>query len=628
LFVYWLKFGDFNFDRSAYNELAVILIVTWIALSAYYKKYDLLIPHTFQQVFRNLLNQSTLVLLFLSLFCSLTKLNVVSRLFLLQIVYLPTLIEMVTALVLNRYSEQNQNDKKKSNSQAPEKIHYARVMMSGLLLAIVFFGLDMLGISIHGSDEIRERTILLLILSWITSSSLTSKFKAATGQNLYYKISPFYKSSILMTMIYTTAYYFGRIEESSIDHYLLLPIMIFGLTELSLAYFYFKYVEIPIQPKIIDLTSQFGQENLIDDNNNIDSYIENRVQMLRQLESIDFKNGKEILDTIKSYFKSHNLNPRKFRIFYNRSIFDIQILKPSSIDCVLNYYSTNDIQKLNDYFHACYNAISVNGLLIGIYTPQDMDRWNLERRMPRAVFVVYYPIHYLLKRVLPKLPWTSRIYTTLTQGRKKLISKAELWGRLAYAGFAVNQESKLNGTVLFIAQKTLTPAQEKYPSYGPVIKLKRIGLNGEAIRIYKLRTMFPYSEFIQKQVYAQNSIDGSGKLKNDFRKNNAGIVLRKFWLDELPQLYNWIKGDITLVGVRALSDHYLSLYPLDLQEQRKKFKPGLLPPYYADLPKSFDEIFESERQYLNKKDEHPLKTDIIYLSKILVNIFFRGARSG
>ena len=429
-------------------------------------------------------------------------------------------------------------------------------------------------------------------------------------------------------MIYSTTYYLARIEESSIDYDLLIPVIGFSLIELLLAYFYFKYIESPMPPKIIEKTSLFGQESLIDNNYVTGNYIEDNVLMLRQMESVEFINGDDILETVKSFFEVNNINPQKFRIFYNRTLFDIQVLKPASINCLLNYYSINDILHTNNYFHACYNAISVNGYLIGIYIPQDLDRLNLERRMPRSLFVAYYPIHYFLKRVLPKLPWTSGVYTALTRGGKKLISKAELWGRLAYAGFLVKQESKLNGKVLFIAQKILTAAKEEYPSYGPIIKLKRIGLNGTPIRIYKLRTMFPYSEFIQKEVYEQNSLDQSGKLRNDFRRNKAGIVLRKIWLDEVPQLYNWIKGDIGLVGVRALSEHYLSLYPADLQELRKKHKPGLLPPYYADMPKSFEEIIESERRYLVRKNEKPFSTDIDYFFRIFINIVFKGARSG
>jgi hypothetical protein len=626
LFNHWVKFGDFDFSRPAYVELAIIFIITWLLLSFYYKKFDDFALH--RPLFRDLLNQSTLVLLFLSLLCSVTSLNLISRLFLIQIVYLPTIIELVAGFAMNIYLETNQKTTRDLYPQTVEKIHYTRVIMSGLLLSIVFFGPFMLGISNPESSEIWERTILLLVLSWLISSTLTSKFKAATGQNLFYKINPFLKSSILMIMIYSTTYFFGRIEDSLIDYNLLVPVVNFGVLELLLAFLYFKYIENPVPPKIVNQSTQIGQESLIDNNNITSSYSENNVIMLKQMESIDYTNGEDILETTKSFFRSNNLNPHRFRIFYNRTIFDIQILKRASIDCILNYYSTNDIQNINDYFRACYNAISINGYLIGIYIPQELDRLNLERRMPRSLFVVYYPIHYLLKRVLPKLPWTSGIYTILTRGRKRLISKAELWGRLAYAGFAVKQESKLNGKVLFIAKKILTPADEEYPSYGPIIKLKRTGLNGEQIRIYKLRTMFPYSEFIQKEVYEQNSLDQSGKLKNDFRRNKAGIILRKVWLDEIPQIYNWIKGDISLVGVRALSEHYLSLYPEDLQELRKKHKPGLLPPYYADLPKSLDEIVDSERRYLVQKDEKPFLTDISYFFKIAANIIFKGARSG
>ena len=626
MFNHWVKFGDFDFSRPAYVELAIIFIITWLLLSFYYKKFDDFALH--RPLFRDLLNQSTLVLLFLSLLCSVTSLNLISRLFLIQIVYLPTIIELVAGFAMNIYLETNQKTTRDLYPQTVEKIHYTRVIMSGLLLSIVFFGPFMLGISNPESSEIWERTILLLVLSWLISSTLTSKFKAATGQNLFYKINPFLKSSILMIMIYSTTYFFGRIEDSLIDYNLLVPVVNFGVLELLLAFLYFKYIENPVPPKIVNQSTQIGQESLIDNNNITSSYSENNVIMLKQMESIDYTNGEDILETTKSFFRSNNLNPHRFRIFYNRTIFDIQILKRASIDCILNYYSTNDIQNINDYFRACYNAISINGYLIGIYIPQELDRLNLERRMPRSLFVVYYPIHYLLKRVLPKLPWTSGIYTILTRGRKRLISKAELWGRLAYAGFAVKQESKLNGKVLFIAKKILTPADEEYPSYGPIIKLKRTGLNGEQIRIYKLRTMFPYSEFIQKEVYEQNSLDQSGKLKNDFRRNKAGIILRKVWLDEIPQIYNWIKGDISLVGVRALSEHYLSLYPEDLQELRKKHKPGLLPPYYADLPKSLDEIVDSERRYLVQKDEKPFLTDISYFFKIAANIIFKGARSG
>ena len=111
------------------------------------------------------------------------------------------------------------------------------------------------------------------------------------------------------------------------------------------------------------------------------------------------------------------------------------------------------------------------------------------------------------------------------------------------------------------------------------------------------------------------------------QKSDTGKILRKYFIDELPQIYNWLRGDLNLVGVRALSEHYFSLYPDDLQKSRISFKPGLIPPYYADLPESFNEIIESERKYLTLKNNKSFITDLIYLVKALVNIAFLGVRS-
>jgi len=86
------------------------------------------------------------------------------------------------------------------------------------------------------------------------------------------------------------------------------------------------------------------------------------------------------------------------------------------------------------------------------------------------------------------------------------------------------------------------------------------------------------------------------------------------------------KRYLNLVGVRALSEHYFSLYPQDLQVKRINFKPGLIPPYYADLPESFDEIVNSEREYLTQKEIAPILTDLNYFIKAISNILL-GARS-
>ena len=92
-------------------------------------------------------------------------------------------------------------------------------------------------------------------------------------------------------------------------------------------------------------------------------------------------------------------------------------------------------------------------------------------------------------------------------------------------------------------------------------------------------------------------------------------------------LLNLIKGDLKLIGVRALSETFYNTYPEDLKAERIKYKPGLIPPYYVDLPSSIEEVWESERKYLKKYGKNPLKTDLIYFIKSLNNILFHHAKS-
>jgi len=159
------------------------------------------------------------------------------------------------------------------------------------------------------------------------------------------------------------------------------------------------------------------------------------------------------------------------------------------------------------------------------------------------------------------------------------------------------------------------------------VRFERVGFNGKLIYTYKFRTMYPYSEYLQEYVHEQNQLQEGGKFKDDFRVTGYGKIMRKLWLDELPMLYNWLKGDMQLVGVRPLSRHYLNLYDKNLQELRKKVKPGLVPPFYADMPKTLDEITASEERYIHSYMERPFVTQWRYFWKSFHNIVVKKARS-
>ena len=184
-----------------------------------------------------------------------------------------------------------------------------------------------------------------------------------------------------------------------------------------------------------------------------------------------------------------------------------------------------------------------------------------------------------------------------------------------------------NGYLYFAALKTKEPLFPEKPTYGPLIRLERVGKEGKIIKVYKLRTMHPYSEFLQDYVYRKVGLQEGGKFKSDFRVSTLGKFFRIFWIDELPMIINLLRRDMKIVGVRPLSRHYFSLYSKEHQQRRINYTPGLVPPFYVDNPRTLDEIIESEKRYLDAYDKHPIRTDLKYFFKAFYNIIFKKLRS-
>lgn len=207
------------------------------------------------------------------------------------------------------------------------------------------------------------------------------------------------------------------------------------------------------------------------------------------------------------------------------------------------------------------------------------------------------------------------------------MSKAETFGRLYSCGFEIVEEKLIGSDLYFVTRKIAEPVFDSNPTYGPLIKLRRFGKGGNKIGVYKMRTMHPYSEYLQGYIYDRNKLQDGGKFADDFRVTSIGKFMRKFWLDELPMFLNVFKGEMKIVGVRPLSSHYFNLYSEELKERRLKYKPGLVPPFYVDMPVTLDEIMASEMKYLEAYEKHPFRTDVSYFFKAFYNILIKRARS-
>ena len=283
-----------------------------------------------------------------------------------------------------------------------------------------------------------------------------------------------------------------------------------------------------------------------------------------------------------------------------------------------------------DVFLANVNKhLSQGGYLICNCRTSSVKKAVIYSRYPKGINRIYYGFHYLWHRVFPKIKILKPVYFAVTKGRNRTFHRVEILGRMYHAGFEVVYENTAHGEFRVIGRKIKEPITEGIPSSSPIAKLKRVGKNGKIITVYKFRTMYSYSEYIQEYVYQHRRLDKTGKFYHDYRVNTIGALLRKTWLDELPMVINMLKGEMKLVGVRPLSRQFFGLYTPEMQELRTRTKPGLLPPLYYEKvqPESLEGIQESERRYLEAYLKHPFRTDWKYFWGIVGNIFLNHKHS-
>ena len=295
---------------------------------------------------------------------------------------------------------------------------------------------------------------------------------------------------------------------------------------------------------------------------------------------------------------------------------------------IVHLRSLNRIRHINKLFANTNYCLSEEGCIACHCLTSVLHRKKVLRQSPPVINLIVYGLDFFWHRVCAKLALTRPFYFWVTGGKSRVLTRVEVLGRIYRAGFDVIHEEVSNGRFYVVAKKIKEPISDDKPSNGILIRLRRYGKGGKIIGVYKLRTMYSYSEYLQPYVFKQQGLATGGKISDDYRVSPLGHFLRKTWLDELPMLINWLKGDLKIVGVRPLSTHYFNLYDEDLQELRTKTKPGLLPPFYADMPKTMEEIQESERRYLNAYFKNPIRTDWKYFWKILSNIVVKGKRSG
>lgn len=141
-------------------------------------------------------------------------------------------------------------------------------------------------------------------------------------------------------------------------------------------------------------------------------------------------------------------------------------------------------------------------------------------------------------------------------------------------------------------------------SAGPIFYQDRIGKDGKPFRFYKFRSMYAGAETRLNELLDQNEMDGPVfKIKNDPRITRVGKFIRKTSLDELPQLWNILKGDMSIVGPRPAIPREVEQYS-EYEMQRLYVVPGLSC-YWQIVPHrnklSFEEWMKLDIKYIQER---------------------------
>jgi undecaprenyl-phosphate galactose phosphotransferase len=171
----------------------------------------------------------------------------------------------------------------------------------------------------------------------------------------------------------------------------------------------------------------------------------------------------------------------------------------------------------------------------------------------------------------------------------------------------------------------------KLSSPGPIFyRCQRVGKGGDIIGCWKFRTMHQGAEETLRKMLAesptlQKEWDTYFKLKDDPRVSGIGRFLRKTSMDELPQFWNVMKGDLSVVGPRPVTEEEVKKYYRDKAEKILSVRPGLTGIWQTSGRNllTFDQRIQLEEQYI---DNQSFLLDLGLIFKTISHIFFaRGA---
>ncbi len=528
----------------------------------------------------------------------------------------------------------------KKEKSAESNFSFYFFFLEFLLITATFLGIYFYKRGTVQLTEDYKAIFVILYFTWIFIGLSVHKFRIYAGKNYLQTIWPFIKATLIQLSVLSFFVFAFRILEYS-RLILFGSVLIFAAFEYLVVTFIFIYKKpllsdetkldffsatILKEPEITEEAPE--SERLFEGKYKLNESAPEALGFRKKLQNVYLKALPAVFSFLDETIDLNSVDLMTSEVLHSANPYNVQVLPDESMDFFLNLHTVNDLRRINRYFMEVHKKLRWGGLYAGKFETYQKRRIKIFKKYPYYLAGIVYLFDFIWKRLFPKLPFFQKIYFAVSKGKNRVFSKAEALGRLYFSGFEIVALQEIEDDIYFVVKKAKEPSQETNPSYGPLFKMKRSGKDGKPIYVYKFRTMHPYSEYLHAYMLARNGYsDATDKIANDFRVTAWGRFMRKYWLDELPQIINVIKGELNLVGIRPISESGLKRFNKEFLSVRQQYKPGCIPPYVALKMQNINEYEQSERIYISEKQQHPILTDIKYFYLAVFNILTNKIRS-
>ena len=160
--------------------------------------------------------------------------------------------------------------------------------------------------------------------------------------------------------------------------------------------------------------------------------------------------------------------------------------KDSKIEFCIQELALNKIRHLNTLLNRASEILPKGGYFWCHSKTARLKKEIILKKYIRGLNYIIYLLHYVWHRIIPKLSLTKKIYFGITKGKNRTYHRVEVLGRMYRAGFEVVDEGFRQGEFFVLSRKQKDPIWDDEPTGSPLIKLRRVGKNGNTIGVYKL----------------------------------------------------------------------------------------------------------------------------------------------